>query len=617
MFNFAKQLVRNSMSTPTKAKIELVGEFFVLEGERWQPLSEGKCTVEFDERVKGKASMTIRNASEGVCETIALESISNLARFVDENDGVPCFQWIVRKGKTGDNMEEFGLRFETESQANKFASMVSLLGQQTATVVGEFSEISLVEKVDEDTWEEIEDGVTAVVSKTKSGELYLSIEKGETLLFHSVISPGLQMDFEFPHASFVGLTPLSEDVRILALVFGSKEDFGIFQTATGSSVGRNHLRPSRASRAAPAIIAEEDVEMWEDANEFRSTPVKPRKTNKALELENKYLQMGRSRTERAVVFSEKKKGESGFGFQVFDVGGKKSAQISAFTNVAGLTNPTAAMIHEADAKVLLLDGGRREAVLELDLERGTVVNEWQPGSTVNAILPVAHSAQATGEKTFLGINDKSVFLMDPRVAGGSRVRSFNYATNVKLSAATTDKSGHLAIASKGGQIRLFDGEANRDGDFKRAKSLLPGLGDPITHVEVTSDGEWLLATCATYLVLMNTLGSSGESGFVISNSSGIDPIILAISPEDIRKFRLVSIAFRPAKFDEARDIILASTGSLAIVWDLGRIRRTGVASYAIKPMKDFILASDVVVGQSVVAMYADKLELSKVNPRRL
>ena len=49
-------------------------------------------------------------------------------------------------------------------------------------------------------------------------------------------------------------------------------------------------------------------------------------------------------------------------------------------------------------------------------------------------------------------------------------------------------SGSLALGSFDGKIRLYK-EVGQD-----AKTLLPGLGDPIKSVEVSRDGLWVLAT---------------------------------------------------------------------------------------------------------------------------
>jgi hypothetical protein len=54
-----------------------------------------------------------------------------------------------------------------------------------------------------------------------------------------------------------------------------------------------------------------------------------------------------------------------------------------------------------------------------------------------------------------------------------------------------------------GNIRLF-------GKIGNAKTALPALGDPIIDVVVAADGRWVLATCKTYLLLVDAEIKDGE-----------------------------------------------------------------------------------------------------------
>ena len=637
MLDFAKKLLGSVPASPVPGKsgVTMECDFFVLEGTNWQSLAEKKCQINF-ESAKAVPTMTIHCQSESVSETIALDSVSNLTRFTDD-DGTSCFQWIVKKGKGGENMEEFGVRFASDSQADAFASQVATLGQQSATVTLELdSGLSLVEKVSDTEWDTIEEDVSVVVSKTKKGEHFLSVvhKRDGALLFHSPLTTSLQLEYRFPVAAFLGLSPLSEDTRVLGIHFEDKAALTTFQAAATAVLGTVRRSARRAAPVVEESSSDEDVEMWEDPAEFKQTPVKSRKgrgrkckqqssdedDEEGDDVVNRHLLTGRKHS-RAIVFSNR---NSLAGFQVYntDSPGPLKAT-SGFSAIAKGLNPSAVMMHQGDAKCLMLDPSfGRDKVLELDLERGKVVNEWTPGvgTSVNAILPISKFSQATEEQTFLGLNDRSVFVMDPRAGTseitGNRVSSFNYATNVKLNAAATDSDSHIVVANKTGQIRLFDGERNRDGELKRAKTLLAGLGDAISHIELTADGEWILATCATYLILIKTVTDEGVSGFSKSVASA-EPITLALEWNDITKYKLSKIEFSPARFDEKKGLILASTGSLAIVWDFAKIKRTGHVAYSVKPMKDYILDTSIVGtgagrGESVVAMYENKVELARV-----
>lgn len=77
-------------------------------------------------------------------------------------------------------------------------------------------------------------------------------------------------------------------------------------------------------------------------------------------------------------------------------------------------------------------------------------------------------------------------------------------TNNQFQTLATTESGHIALGSGKGDIRLFD----RLG--VNAKTALPTLGDPIVGIDVSKDGRWILATCKTYILLIDTKISAGQ-----------------------------------------------------------------------------------------------------------
>ena len=642
MLNFARRLLkpRNETESRNSSK-DLECDFFVLEGERWISLSDGKCVVEFSNAAKTGYSLTIKCDAESVSEIFDLETILNLTRFVDE-EGNHCFQWIIKKGKSGDNLDEFGIRFETEAAASEFALQVSTLGQQSATIIGEFTEgVDLVERSADDKWETIEKNVVVVISKTKRGDHFLTIQSADgEVMFNSLISEALQLNLSHPpFITFLGITPLSEDLRVLGLECETsfKDLTACLQSVPGvrPPSANSRRKASPPSKPAPIIesssSSESDVEMWEADDDEKpikkGTAVSRRRRAAAAESEsyNRFLETGHKDESMAVVISRLSKG--GTGFQVFNTegGGSKPAPISSMTKLGSMIDPSAVMMHEGDSKCLLLDPSLgRDKVFELDLERGKIVNEWTPGTGINKMMPVSKQSQRGGEKTFLGMNERSIFAIDPRMKPnehtGNRVYSFTYATNVKLSTAATDREGHIVAGNRSGQLRLFDGQTNKEGELKRAKTLLSNLSTsevPITHVDVTADGKWIIATCANFLMLVSTDGGSGFTKSISSSSS--PPIILSLSPSDIAKHGLTAIQFTGAKFDEQRGLIVTSTGSLAILWDFAKATAGRTNAYSIKPMKDYIVDIGNVGGRtssSVVAMYEDRLELAHVAPKR-
>lgn len=196
------------------------------------------------------------------------------------------------------------------------------------------------------------------------------------------------------------------------------------------------------------------------------------------------------------------------------------------------------------------------ALYRLDLETGKVVDEYKVSEdfSVTNFIPDSKFAQTTQQQTFIGLSNNGLFRIDPRLNGLKLVESEfkQYATKNNFSVAATTESGRLAVASEKGDIRLFDKLG------KNAKTALPALGDPILGIDVTADGRWVLATCRTYLLLIDTLIPEGAGKY--AGSSGFDrsfpaaqkpkPRRLQLSPEHVAQMQIESkegVNFTPAK----------------------------------------------------------------------
>ena len=121
----------------------------------------------------------------------------------------------------------------------------------------------------------------------------------------------------------------------------------------------------------------------------------------------------------------------------------------------------------------------------------------------------------------------------------------SYAVKNDFSCGATTGAGELAVASAKGEIRLFN---KLD---KRAKTLLPMFGDPILGVDTTENGKFILATCKTYLLLINTeLNDGSGTGFTKSMGGAEDkpiPKRLQLKPEHVA-YMGSAPSFTPARF---------------------------------------------------------------------
>ncbi|TIC26929.1 cytoplasm protein [Wallemia mellicola] len=289
--------------------------------------------------------------------------------------------------------------------------------------------------------------------------------------------------------------------------------------------------------------------------------------------------------------------------------------------------PSQMMLHGQDRTMVMMDKSNKGALYNLDIETGKVVDEWKmnEGVNVNNFLPDAKFAQMTPNQTFIGTSHNAVFRVDPRLNGKEKMVDSQYKQYVSkndFSAATTTASGKLAIASNKGDIRLFDQIG------KNAKTQLPALGDPIIGIDVTSDGRWIIATCKTYLLLIDTLIGAGRYqgalGFDRSFPADAKPIPhrLQLKPEHVA-YMDEEISFTPAKFNQGESIdetnIVTSTGPYVVTFNFKRIKQGKLDAYKIQRYDDKIVADQFKFGgdrkilavQPHKVMQLDRRQLSR------
>lgn len=276
-----------------------------------------------------------------------------------------------------------------------------------------------------------------------------------------------------------------------------------------------------------------------------------------------------------------------------------SANIDQVRTPSGrLFTPSKMMLHEEDRTLLLMNPAERNRIYKMDLERGAVVESWEvhEEAPVTDIIPDSKYAQMTGNQTLIGINSNSLFRIDPRLPGTKRVdtQMKQYAVKYDFTRGATTGKGELALASAKGEIRLFD---KLD---KRAKTLLPGFGDPILGIDVSENGKLIVATCKNYLMLINTEIEHGIQGF--TKSMGKEkpaPKRLQLKPEHVA-FMGSQVSFTTARFStgsaEERSII-TSTGPFVITWNLRRVKQGKLFDYQIKRYEDTVVADNFRYGQ--------------------
>ncbi|KAI1171875.1 VID27 cytoplasmic protein [Nemania sp. FL0916] len=293
-----------------------------------------------------------------------------------------------------------------------------------------------------------------------------------------------------------------------------------------------------------------------------------------------------------------------------------------------LFSPKKVMLHNEDRNMILQKDNDPHKLYRMDLEYGKVVDEWNVHEDIPVLeyAPENKFAQMTHEPTFLGVSKNALFRIDPRLAGAKLVDSQlkQYASKNDFSALSTTEKGYIAVASNKGDIRLFD----RLGI--NAKTHIPALGEPIIGLDVSADGRWVLATCRTYLLLIDAMQKSGKNegklGFEKSFAADAkpQPRRLALTPEHVAQFHHETskgVSFTPARFNTSQTgeetSIITATGPYIVDWNLKKVVRGAKAPYIIKRYTEDVKADDFKFGSDQNVIVALPNEVNMIGKNKL
>lgn len=262
--------------------------------------------------------------------------------------------------------------------------------------------------------------------------------------------------------------------------------------------------------------------------------------------------------------------------------------------------PSNILLQGKDTSMLVLDEADPTRVMRMDLERGEVVEQWGTGQTgganFNALTLPEKYANLTHNQEFMGLSKNGLTRMDPRTSEFV-VQSKKYAagTRARLEAFATTGAGYIATASENGDIRMFDAVG------KNAKTHLPGLGDRVFGIDVTEDGNFVLATTEKYLLLIDTrVKGQAKGGFEKSmGKKKPQPVKLTISPQDRAKHRMGEVSFTTAHFNTGASMersIVTSTGPFIVTWNFRSVKQGKKDSYQVMRFMDNVVADQFAYG---------------------
>ncbi|KAJ9058937.1 Vacuolar import and degradation protein 27, variant 2 [Entomophthora muscae] len=277
-----------------------------------------------------------------------------------------------------------------------------------------------------------------------------------------------------------------------------------------------------------------------------------------------------------------------------------ASSINKVSDLSGKTfNPSKVMLHDQDSSMVLMNPLNHNTLYRMDLERGQVVEEWKVHDDIPCtdVFSSSKYSQMTPEQTLMGIGPNALYRIDPRINGPNKLVETElkkYATAQNFSCATTTLKGEIAVASKKGEIKLFD----RCGI--NAKTALPAMGDAIISLDVTNDGRYIIATCKTYLLLVDVMIQSDPQkrlGFAKSFPKAEKPLPrrLQLKPEDVALMNQ-AVSFTPARFNAGQDSlekhIVSSIGPFVIMWNFRKVKNGDLFAYSIRKYADNVVTDN-------------------------
>ena len=255
-----------------------------------------------------------------------------------------------------------------------------------------------------------------------------------------------------------------------------------------------------------------------------------------------------------------------------------------------------AKMFSGDNQILFKDKKNVDTLWQYDLNKQSIVQEWKCGDNGSKLIDFTHSkklGQLSPYCDIYGINKNKIFSMDGRVNRPNKIvedKIYSPGSNKDFTCIATPEFEAFATGSKDGNIRLYNDIT------KNAKTLIPCYGDPIIHIDITKNGDYLLVTCEKYLMLINTRGEHDENAFTVAlKRAKRKPITLKMSPEDVVQKNLGEDNYTPAKFDINKTtnetIITSSLGPYIIVWNFEQAKKGIVNSYQIKNVSEYVIGN--------------------------
>ncbi|GMH32189.1 hypothetical protein BSKO_00023 [Bryopsis sp. KO-2023] len=274
-------------------------------------------------------------------------------------------------------------------------------------------------------------------------------------------------------------------------------------------------------------------------------------------------------------------------------GGVETKGTSFALNRIGDDAPSKLLLGNNETRMNILMEDRNSTLFHADIETGKVVSEWKfekDGVEVPMadIATRCKGAQNEDDATLLSLDKNRLCRWDMRDPSGvvedlskdavlDYVTGKDYSKGTNFSCMATAGDGSVAVGSSDGKVRLY----NDNQKLTRASTAFPAVAAKVTALDVTFDGQWVVATTDKFIQVLKT-SSKDDQGKIINGykkSLGAKqprPKLLRLKPEDQAvvgqhpfknaKFTFVTEANRQERW------IVASCGSYTILWNFRKVK---------------------------------------------
>lgn len=276
-------------------------------------------------------------------------------------------------------------------------------------------------------------------------------------------------------------------------------------------------------------------------------------------------------------------------------------------------SPKQGLLYKSERNILFLDKNNPNIIYQYDLPKEKIINNWISDNVeISDICSMQKNGQTTDNSVIYGVNSKSIFTLDDRINNKNNIVEIkNYSKKNYSNKIMSTNNGEFMTGSIKGELRLYDKIGSK------ARNMFSFYGDPIKHIDISSDDKFILITFDKYLLLVNIMDKDGiKSGFYknIKNNNRATPIRLQIKNNDIIEYGLANANYIDGKFNmnkNGENNIITSLGEYIIIWNFNDIKKGKFLNYKIKRVNDLIIDNTFKVGKG------DKIIITLPNKVRI